>query len=163
MSENKYGHLLDKYMDGDNKKDYNGILHKAEKKYKGTENSRYGNLLDNAKPDYKLYDDIINVSDTCRAARQHKEEEERQIQAKRQERIEREKREMDERIDRNNAFVNSYLEKKQAEQEAVRKAREEKRREEAEQQKLYNSIDRLMNISPKLADAFVEARTHTWK
>ncbi len=43
---------------------------------------------------------------------QHKEEEERQIEAKRQERIEREKREMNERIKRNNAFVNSYLKKK---------------------------------------------------
>lgn len=117
----------------------------------------------NAKPDYKLYDNILSVSDTCRVARQHKEEEELQIQAKRQERIEREKREMDEHINRNNAFVNSYLEKKQAEQEAIRKAREEKRKEKAEQQELYNSIDRLMNISPKLAEAFIEARTHTWK
>jgi len=163
MSEKKYGHLLDKYMGGCDKKDYNGILKKEEEKYKSAENSRYGNLLENAKPDYKLYDDMLSVSDACRAARQHKEEEERQIQAKRQERIEREKRKMDERINRNNAFVNSYLEKKHAEQEAVRKVREEKRKEEAEQQELYNSIDRLMNISPKLADAFIEARIHTWK
>lgn len=162
MSENKYGHLLDKYMDGGEKKDYNGMLQKEEKKYKGAENDRYGNLLENAKPDYTLYDGILNVSDTCRAVRQQKAEEERQIQERMQERIEREKRELDEHIERNNAFVNSYLEKKQAEQEAVAKAREEKRKEEAEQQELYNSIDRLMNISPKLADAFVEARTHTW-
>lgn len=103
-----------------------------------------------------------NVGDTCRAARQQKAKEERQIQERMQERIEREKREMDEHIERNNAFVNSYLEKKRAEQESIAKAREEKRKEEAEQQELYNSIDRLMNISPKLADAFVEARTHTW-
>lgn len=162
MSENKYGHLLDKYMDGGEKKDYNGMLQKEEKKYKCAENDRYGNLLENAKPDYTVYDDILNVSDTCRAARQQKAKEERQIQERMQERIDREKREMDEHIERNNAFVNSYLEKKQAEQKAIRKAREEKRKEEAEQQELYNSIDRLMSISPKLADAFVEARTHTW-
>lgn len=163
MNENKYGHLLDKYMDGCEKKDYSEILKKEEQKHKGTENNRYGNLLENAKPDYKLYDDILSVSDTCRVARQQKAEEERQIQARRQERIEHEKREMDERIEKNNAFVNSYLEKKQAEQEAIRKAKEERHKEEVEQQELYNSIDRLMNISPKLADAFVEARTHTWK
>lgn len=162
MSENKYGHLLDKYMDGGEKKDYSGMLQKEEKKYKGAENDRYGNLLENAKSDNTLYDDILNVSDTCRAARQQKAEEDRQIQERMQERIEREKREMDEHIERNNAFVNSYLEKKQLEQEAMVKDREEKRKEEAEQQELYNSIDRLMNISPKLADAFVEARTHTW-
>lgn len=84
------------------------------------------------------------------------------IQTRRQERIEREKRKMDEHIERNNAFVNSYLEKKQAEQESTRRGREKKRKEEAEQQELYNSIDRLMNISPKLADVFVEARIHTW-
>lgn len=30
-------------------------------------------------------------------------------------------------IERNNAFINLYLEKKQAEQEAIRKSREEKR------------------------------------
>lgn len=126
MSENKYGHLLDKYMDGSEKKDYSGILQKEEKKYKGAENDRYGNLLENAKPDYTLYDGILDVSDTCRAARQQKAEEERQIQERMQERINREKREMDEHIERNNAFVNSYLEKKQAEQEAIAKAREEK-------------------------------------
>lgn len=163
MSENKYGHLLDKYMDGCNKKDYSGILQKEAKKYKGTGNNRYGNLLENAKPDYKLYDNILSVSDTCRVARQHKAEEERQLRAKRQERIEREKREMDEHIEKNNAFVNSYLEKKQAEQEAIRKAREEKCKKEAEQQEFYKNIDRLMNISPKLADVFVEARTYIWK
>lgn len=162
MSENKYGHLLDKYMDGGEKKDYSGMLQKRREKYKGAEDDKYGNLLENAKPDYTVYDDILNVSNTCRVARQQKAEEERQIQERMQERIEREKREMDEHIERNNAFVNSYLEKKQAEQEAIRKARKEKRKEEAEQQELYNSIDRLMNISPKLADAFVEARTHTW-
>lgn len=160
MNENKYGHLLDKYMDGCEKKDYSGILQKEEQKYKDTENNRYGNLLENAKPDYKLYGNILRVSDTCRAVRQHKAEEERQLRTKRQERIE---REMDEHIEKNNAFANSYLEKKQAEQEAIRKAREEKSKEETEQQELYKSIDRLMNISPKLADAFVEARTHTWK
>ena len=162
MSENKYGNLLDKYMGGGEKKDYSGMLQKEEKKYKGTENDRYGNLLENAKPDYTLYDGILNVSDTCRAARKQKAEEEHQIQTRIQERIEREKCEMDEHINRNKAFVNSYLEKKQAEQEAIRKEREEKRKEEAEQQELYNSIDRLMNISPKLAHAFVEIRTHTW-
>lgn len=162
MSENKYGNLLDKYMGGGQKKDYSGILQKEEKKYKGNENDRYGSLLENAKPDYTLYDGILNVSDTCRVTRQQKEEEECQIQERMQERIEREKREMDKHIERNNAFVNSYLEKKQAEQEAIRKAREEKWKKEAEQQELYNSIDRLLNISPKLAEAFVEARTHTW-
>lgn len=163
MSENKYGHLLDKYMNGCEKKDYSGILQKEEKKYKGTGNNRYGNLLENAKPDYKLYDNILSVSETCRVARQQRTEEEHRLQVKRQERIEREKREMDEHINRNNAFVNSYLEKKQAEQEAIRKEREEKLKEETEQQELYKSIDRLMSISPKLADAFIEARTHTWK
>lgn len=162
MSENKYGHLLDKYMDGGNKKDYSGILQKEEKKYKGTENDRYGNLLENAKSDTTLYDDMLSVDCAAKQLRQEREQEYRQNNIRMQERIEREKCEMDERIDKNNAFVNSYLEKKQTEQEAMVKAREEKRKEEEEQQELYNSIDRLMNISPKLADAFVEARTHTW-
>lgn len=30
MSENKYGHLLDKYMDGCDKKDYSRILQKEK-------------------------------------------------------------------------------------------------------------------------------------
>lgn len=155
MSENKYGHLLDKYMDGGNKKDYSGILQKEEKKYKGTENDRYGNLLENAKSDNTLYDDILNVSDTCRAARQQKAEEDRQIQERMQERIEREKREMDEHIERNNAFVNSYLEKKQLEQEAMVKDREEKRKKEEEQRNLQVSVERLSSIDPKLADTYI--------
>ena len=39
----------------------------------------------------------------------------------------------------NNAFVNSYLEKKEAE----RKAAEEKRKEAEQEQKIFNSIHRL--------------------
>ena len=87
--------------------------------------NRYGHLIDYAKPNNKIYEDILGIDDMCRRVRQEREEAYEQENIRRQERIEREKREEQERIGRNNDFVNSFLEKKEAE----RKAAEERRRE----------------------------------
>ena len=110
---------------------------------------KYGHLLDYAKPNNKFYEDIIALDETCRNIRQQRAEEYTQANIRRQERIERERQEEQERIDANNAFVNSYLEKKEAERRA---AEEEKRLAEREQN-FYNSIQRMWTIV-KRVDTF---------
>lgn len=90
MNENKYGHLLDKYMDG-GKKYTHPLLEKEAKAKKEEGQNKYGDLLDNAKPNYKLYDDMLAVDKVNNQLRQKREEENRQANIRRQERIEREK------------------------------------------------------------------------
>ena len=155
-NENRYGNLLDKYMDGGNeKKSYSPMLDREISKRKEEGKGRYGDLLKNAKPNDKIYEDILNVDNSCRMRRQNEAEQERQIQARRQERIEREQRELQERIDKNNAFVNNMLEKKEAE----RKAAEQKKKEEAEKADFYKRVERLANIAPHMAEVFIKAQT----
>lgn len=155
-NKNRYGNLLDKYMDGGNeKKSYSPMLNREISKHKEEGKDRYGNLLKNAKPNDKIYDDILNVDNACRRLRQNEEEEARQNLLRRQERIEREQRELQERIERNDAFVNDMLEKKRAEQEAV----EKKKKEEAEKADFYKRVERLMNIDPHMAEVYIKAQS----
>jgi len=152
MGENRYGNLLDKYIDGG--KNYTSpILNKEAQKYnKSEEEKRYGGLLKNAKPDYKLYDDIVNASNAGLRLKQQRAEEERQANLRMQERIEREQRELQERKDKHDATINNMLAKKKAEQEAV----EKRKKEEAEKAEIYKHIERLMETSPKAAEAYAE-------
>lgn len=152
MNENKYGNLLDKYLDG-GKKYTSPILSKEAQKYnKSEEEKRYGDLLKNAKPNDKLYDDIINASNAGLRLRQQREEEERQANLRMKERQEREERELQERREKHDATINSMLERKKAEQEAI----EKKKKEEAEKAEIYRHIERLMETSPAAAQAYAE-------
>jgi len=147
-SQNKYEHLLDKYVD-DAHADYRTKQEREEEA-----RSRYGHLLDYAKPNNKIYEDILGMDDACIRVRQQRAEDYEQANIRRQERIEREKREQQERTDRNNAFVNSYLEKKEAE----RKAAEEKRKEAEREQSFLNSIQRMINARDEASEMI--ARTN---
>lgn len=77
MNENKYGNLLDKYMDGGKKYTSPLLTQEAQKYNKSEEEKRYGDLLKNAKPNDKLYEDIINASNAGLRLRQQREEEEK--------------------------------------------------------------------------------------
>lgn len=151
MSDNRYGNLLDKYMDG-SKKYTSPLLSKEEQKYKAEGESRYGDLLKNAKENDKLYEDIINASNAGLRLRQERAEEERQANLRRQERIEREERELQERREKHEATINNMLAKKKAEQDAIAK----KKNEEAEKAEIYKHIERLMETSPAAAQAYAE-------
>ena len=152
MNENKYGHLLDKYLDGG--KNYtSSILSKEAEKYnKSEEEKRYGDLLKNAKPDYKLYDDIVNASNAGLRLQQQRAEEERQANLRMQERREREERELQERREKHDATINAMLAKKKSEQDAI----EQKKKKEAEQAEIYKHIERLMETSPAAAQAYAD-------
>lgn len=123
--ENKYGHLLDKYMDGGKKYTHSLLEKEVQEKKEECEN-RYGNLLDYAKPNNKLYDDMLAVDKACKEFNQKREEENEQINIRRQERIEREKQEEQRHRDLNDKYVNAYLDKKKAEQEAIKKRKRKK-------------------------------------
>ena len=141
MSDNRYGNLLDKYMDG-SKKYTSPILSKEAQKYnKSEEEKRYGDLLKNAKPNDKLYDDIINASNAGLRLRQQRAEEERQANLR-----------MQERREKHEATINNMLAKKKAEQDAIAK----KKKEEAEQAEIYKHIERLMETSPEAAKAYAD-------
>ena len=144
-TQNKYRHLLDKYVDSTHA-DYHTRQEREEEA-----RSRYGHLLDYAKPNNKIYEDILGMDDACRRVRQQRAEDYEQANIRRQERIEREKREQQERTDRNNAFVNSYLEKKEAE----RKAAEEKRKEAEREQNFLNGIQRMINARDEASEMIV--------
>lgn len=147
--QRRYGDLLDKYVD--NAHAEYSIKQEREEEAR----NRYGYLLDYAKPDYKIYKDIIGVDDACRRMRQQRTDDYEQANIRRQERIKNEKKEQQERIDRNNAFVNSYLEKKEAE----RKEAEEKRKEAEREQKFLNSIQRMIDVKDEASE--MVARTNT--
>ena len=66
-SQNKYEHLLDKYVD-DAHADYRTRQEREEEA-----RSKYGHLLDYAKPNHKIYEDIIKLDDMCRSVRQQKQ------------------------------------------------------------------------------------------
>lgn len=144
-TQNKYRHLLDKYVDSTHA-DYHTRQEREEEA-----RSRYGHLLDYAKPNNKIYEDILGMDDACRRVRQQRAEDYEQANIRRQERIESEKREQQERTDRNNAFVNSYLEKKEAE----RKAAEEKRKEAEREQNFLNGIQRMINVRDEASEMIV--------
>ena len=142
-------------MDGGNeKKSYSPMLNKEISKHKEEGKGRYGDLLKNAVPNNTIYDDIMNVHNASMRRRQNEEEEAYQNQLRRQARIEREQRELQERIDRNDAFVNNMLEKKREEQAAI----EQKKKEEAEKVEFYKRVERLANIDPHMAEVYIKAQ-----
>ena len=121
---------------------------------KNNNENRYGHLLDNFEPKDPVYDQIMKVYETGRKRRQAEAEKERKLQIKREERIEREKQEEQRHKDMNDKYVNAYLDKKKAEQEAI----EKKKKEEAENADFYMRVERLMNIDPHIAETYIKAQ-----
>lgn len=121
---------------------------------KNNNENRYGHLLDNFEPKDPVYDQIMKVYETGRKRRQAEAEKERKLQIKREERIEREKQEEQRHKDMNDKYVNAYLDKKKAEQEAI----EKKKKEEAEKADFYMRVERLMNIDPHIAETYIKAQ-----
>lgn len=145
-TQNKYGHLLDKYMD-DAHVNFS-IKQGREKESK----DKYGGLLDKAKLDDTILNDILNVSNACRNIQRKRADKYEQANLRRQERIERERREEQERRDKHEAYINNFLDKKEAERKAV----EKKKQEEAEKADFYKRVERLANIDPHMAEVFIQ-------
>lgn len=111
-----------------------------------------GILINNVDNLPTIYDKILNVENAIR--RMNQEEAEKQAEHEREIKLkrEREKQELQARRDKNTAFINDYLAKKEAAQKAI----EEKKKKEQEQAEIYKHIEKLMQTSPKAAEAYAE-------
>ena len=145
-SNDKYGGLLNKYMDDAN------IDYATKMAREKESEDKYGGLLDKAKPDDTILNDILNVSNACRNIQRKRADEYEQANLRRQERIEREQAELQERQDKHTAYINDFLKKKEAEQEAIAK----KKKEEAEKADYYKRVERLANIDPHMAEVYIQ-------
>lgn len=150
MSENKYGHLLDKYMEKSNNS--NKILNDFKNRKKEEGEGRYGNLLDNVGNYPTIYDKMMDVENAMREMKRKEAEEQSRHEQDIKEKRERKEQELQTHRDKNTAFVEDYLSKKKAEQEAI----EKKKKEEAEQAEIYKHIEKLMETSPKAAEAYAD-------
>ncbi len=144
--QNKYGHLLDKYMDDAH------VDFRVKQEREQAEKDKYGGLLDKEKPDDTILNDILNVSNACQNIRQQRADEYERNNQRRQERIERERAELQERQDKHTAYINDFLKKKEAEQKVIAW----KKKEEAEKADFYQRVERLANIDPHMAEVYIK-------
>lgn len=150
-NNNPYGHLLDKYMDSDH------VDYETKQKREEESKNRYGHLLDYAKPDYSTLELMSKIEDN-RIERQKQEAKETELaNQRRQVRIEEERRKEEEHNAKVRGYAESVIERKQAQIKADVEKREQERKEAEKQQGIYDRIDSLMQISPELANAYVQA------
>ena len=132
-NKNAYGHLLDKYLDGNY--DYRTDGQKEEEA-----RTKYGHLLDYAKPDNSIWDNILGVYESCDRMNQRRRDESERDAASFKERIERERREEEEHNAKVAAYAESLIKRKREEEEAKAKAEAERRKEAEEQQKVLDRV-----------------------
>lgn len=137
---NRYGNLLDKYLDKATMDIEEKIRREEEAK------TRYGNLLDKAKPDYTLYNDLMRCAEMCESMRQQREEEHEQARLRTKERIERQRREEEEHNARVTAFAESILGKKEAKRKAALEAMEKERREAEGYKRYFANVQALKEM-----------------
>lgn len=147
----RYGDLLDRYAEGE-KADY-----KTDEQRREETRNRYGELLDHTEP-YPIYDRLIEGEEMFRRLRQERQEEQEKAKIRWQERLERDKREEQEHIARNEAIVNAYLEKQEAERRAAKLSMEKERQKAEQKESVINSIQRMMEIGSDMAKEIKETR-----
>ena len=151
QNNNPYGHLLGKYMDSDHVH-YNTRYQREEES-----KNKYGHLLDYAKPDYSTLELMTKMEDN-RLERRKQEVRETELEnQRRQARIEEERRKEDEHNAKVRNYAESIIERKQAQIKADADKKEKERKEAEKKQGIYDRIDSLMQISPELASAYVQA------
>lgn len=153
MTGNRYGNLLDKYSSGASIKErakirerYGNLLDRfldkesidIEERMRREEEAktRYGTLLEYAKPKYTHFERMAKAAEICDSIRGQRAKEYQEACQKRQERIERELREEREHTEKVTAFAESVLARKEAKMKAAEEAMA-KEREEAEGRKRY--------------------------
>lgn len=151
-NNNPYGHLLDKYLDNVH------LDYRTEKQKKEKERARYGNLLDNAKPDNSIWDNVLGVYQSCERMSQRRKEESEQNTARFKERIERKRQEEEEHIAGVRGYVESVMAKKREKEEAKKRAEEERRKEAEGTQRTLDRIQWMIDMGD-----FVEKATKETK
>ena len=150
-NNDQYGHLLDKYMDS------NHVDYEIKQQREGESENKYGHLLDYAKPDYSTLELMAKIEDNRIERRKQEAKEQELSDHRRQARIEEEIRKEDEHNEKVRNYAESLIERKRTQIKADVDKREKERKEAEEQQDIYNRIDRLMQISPESANAYIQA------
>lgn len=149
----RYGNLFDGILDKPQ------IGYKTQREMKEETQSRYGHLLDGDGNGAALYDNMMEIERSCRRERQRREEACEQANIRMQERIARERREEWERNHAKEAFMNSIIEKDQAEKEARREAEEQRHIEVEKKQNVLNSLRRMGDVADKASEMANQGRT----
>ena len=105
-NNNPYGHLLDKYLDGTH------FDYRTDKQKEEEAKAKYGHLLDYAKPDDSMWDNILDTYKSCERMNQHRREENERNAARFRERIERKRREEEEHNAKVTAYAESLIERR---------------------------------------------------
>ncbi len=150
-ANNKYGHLLDKYLEP-------GHLDWEAKQQREKEaKERYGKLLDKAKPDYSALEHIAKMEDS-RIERLRQEASDKELaDQRRQARIEEARRKEEEHNAGVRGYAESLIARKQAQIKAAADKKERERKEAEGQREIYDRIDSLVKISPESANAYIQA------
>lgn len=150
-NNNKYGHLLDKYMDS------NHVNYEIKQQREGENENKYGHLLDYAKPDYSTLELMAKIEDNRIERRKQEAKEQELSDQRRQARIEEKIRKEDEHNEKVRNYAESLIERKRTQIKADADKKEKERKEAEEQKDIYDRIDRLMQISPESANAYIQA------
>ena len=150
-NNNPYGHLLDKYLDAEH------LDWETKKQREKEAKNKYGHLLDYAKPNNSVLELMAKMEDGFIEQRKRREEEERLVAIRRQERLENERQKEEEHNARVREYGESFIKNKQERIKAAQEAEEQARKEAERQQAIYDRIDGLMKISPESANAYIQA------
>lgn len=137
--------------------DSNHVNYEIKQQREGENENKYGHLLDYAKPDYYALELMAKIEDNCIERRKQEAKEQALSDQRRQARIEEEKRKEDEHNEKVRNYVESLIERKRTQIKADADKREKERKEADEQKVIYDRIDRLMQISPESANAYIHA------
>ena len=142
----RYGNLFD------------GILDRPQTGYRTQQeieketHSRYGNLMDCKGTDNALYDSLMEIEDASRRVRRQREEASRLADIRRQVSAEQKKVEEQEDIDNRNAFLDSLIEKNEAEKKARMEAEEQRRIQAEKKQNVLDSLQRMKDIGDRTSE-----------
>ena len=134
----RYGNLLDGIQDSPQ------TGYRTQQEIEKEVHSRYGNLMDCKGTDNALYDNLMEIENASRRVRRQREEASRLADIRRKVSAEQKRVEEQEDIDNRNAFLDSLIEKKEA---------EEQRRIQAEKkQNVLDSLRRMKDIGDRTSE-----------
>ena len=142
----RYGNLLDGIQD----KPQAG--YRTQQEIEEETHGRYGNLMDCKGTDNALYDNLMEIEDASRRVRRQREEASRLADIRRKVSAEQKRVEEQEDIDNRNAFLDSLIEKNEAEKKARLEAEEQRRIQAEKKQNVLDSLRRMKDIGDRTSE-----------
>lgn len=142
----RYGNLLDGIQDSPQ------TGYRTQQEIEKEVHSRYGNLMDCKGMDNALYDNLMEIENASRRVRRQREEASRLADIRRQVSAEQKRVEEQEDIDNRNAFLDSLIEKNEAEKKARLEAEEQRRIQAEKKQNVLDSLRRMKDIGDRTSE-----------